>query len=60
MAYELNNSMIGDLKQLANELSDRDIKLKQTYKDIVLILNNNNLSDTQKIRKIKKKVSNDD
>ena len=46
-------SCIDELKELAQSLSDRDTLLKSDYKTIKSIINNKDLNNTQKIKKIK-------
>lgn len=45
-------SCIGELKELANSLGDRDTLLKSDYKSVKSIINDTKLSNAQKIRKI--------
>lgn len=46
-------SCINELKELAESLSDRDTLLKSDYKKVKAIINNKDLDNTQKIKKIK-------
>ena len=51
--FEDKPSCIDELKKLAQSLSDRDTLLKSDYKTIKSIINNKDLNNTQKIKKIK-------
>ena len=46
-------SCIDELKELAESLTDRDTLLKNDYKIVKSIINNKDLDNTQKIKKIK-------
>jgi len=46
-------SCIDELKELAESLTDRDTLLKNDYKIVKSIINNKDLNNTQKIKKIK-------
>ena len=46
-------SCIDELKELAESLCDRDTLLKSDYKTVKSIINNKDLDNTQKIKKIK-------
>jgi hypothetical protein len=46
-------SCIKELKELASSLGDRDTILKKDYKAVKNIINDSNLSNAQKINKIK-------
>lgn len=49
-------SNISELKELTLKLCDRDFNLKKNYNLILNIINNKNLTDKQKISKIKRTV----
>lgn len=46
-------SCIAQLKELTDSLSDRDVNLKKCMSSVKSILNNDELSDEQKIAEIK-------
>lgn len=46
-------SCINELKELAESLGDRDTLLKSDYKKVRAIINNKDLDNTQKIKKIR-------
>ena len=46
-------SCIDELKELAESLGDRDTLLKSDYKTVKSIINDKDLNNTQKIKKIK-------
>ena len=46
-------SCIDELKELAASLGDRDTLLKSDYKTVKSIINDKDLNNTQKIKKIK-------
>ena len=46
-------SCIDELKELAESLTDRDVILKKDYKTVKGIINDSNLTNAQKIKKIK-------
>ena len=46
-------SCIDELKELVESLTDRDTLLKNDYKTVRSIINNKDLNNTQKIKKIK-------
>ena len=46
-------SCIDELKELAESLTDSDTLLKNDYKIVKSIINNKDLNNTQKIKKIK-------
>jgi hypothetical protein len=46
-------SCIDELKELADSLSDRDTLMKSDYKTVKSIIHDANLSNAQKIKKIK-------
>lgn len=50
-------SCIDELKELAESLSDRDTLIKSDYKTIKSIINNKDLNNTQKIKKIKSLIN---
>lgn len=52
----MKSSRIGELKQLAQDLSDRDIRLKDYLKEICSLMNCEKCTDEEKLAKLKEIV----
>jgi len=46
-------SCIGELKELADKLSDRDVSLKSCFTKVKTIINCSETTETEKVKKIK-------
>jgi flagellar basal body-associated protein FliL len=52
----MKSSRISELKQLAQELSDRDVRLKDYLKEICSLMNCPKCTDAEKLAKLKEIV----
>ncbi len=52
----MKSSRIGELKKLAQELSDRDVRIKDYLKEICSLMSCENCDDKEKLAKLKEIV----